>query len=210
MEKSFLKVLRELQISLKGYIEIEDRFTKIDTIAGVDTSYQNNLAKTCVCVLDYKSLEMEEKVVLEDKVNFAYKRNFLCFSEGPFVLKTISKLKSSFDCLLVDGNGILHPQNMGLATFLGIILKKPTIGVAKNLLLGSFLNLGKERGDFSYIRYRGKILGMALRTKKDTKELYISVGWGISLEKAKKIVLDTCIYKIPQPLRLAHMYSKIG
>lgn len=210
MKGSFLRLLRQFQISLKGYIELEDKADKINTIAGVDTSYKNNLAKSCICVLDHKSLDVKEKVILENKVIFPYKRNFLLFSEGPLILKAILKLKSSFDCLLVDGNGILHPQNMGLATFLGIILKKPTIGVAKTLLLGSYSRLGIYRGDFSYIKYRGKILGIALRTKTNIKEIFVSVGWGITLEKAKKIVLDTCIYRIPEPLRLAHIYSKIN
>ncbi|MCM8832276.1 MAG: endonuclease V [Candidatus Omnitrophica bacterium] len=161
-------------------------------MAGVDAAYQNNLTKCCVCVLDYKSLDIKEKVILKYKIIFPYMRNFLCFSEGPFMLKAISKLKNSFDCLLVDGNGILHPQNMGLATFLGIILRKPTIGVAKNLLLGSYSKLGKIRGDFSYIKYKNKILGIALRTKSNVKEIYVSVGWGINLEKTKKYV--RCLY----------------
>ena len=40
---------------------------------------------------------------------------------------------------LIDGHGILHPRKCGLASYVGITIDKPTIGVAKNLLCGSIL-----------------------------------------------------------------------
>ena len=36
--------------------------------------------------------------------------------------------------LFVDGNGILHPRQMGLATHIGVLLDIPTIGCAKKLM----------------------------------------------------------------------------
>jgi deoxyribonuclease V len=51
-------------------------------------------------------------------------------------LKTLRLLKNSYDVLLIDGQGNLHPRKFGLACYIDIILDKPTIGVAKNLLCG--------------------------------------------------------------------------
>ena len=59
--------------------------------------------------------------------------------EAKPLLKILRLLKKSFDVLLVDGHGILHPRKCGLACYIGIIIDKPTIGVAKNLLCGSIL-----------------------------------------------------------------------
>lgn len=35
--------------------------------------------------------------------------------------------------ILFDGNGILHPRGLGLASHFGVLAGVPTIGVAKNL-----------------------------------------------------------------------------
>jgi endonuclease V-like protein UPF0215 family len=49
---------------------------------------------------------------------------------------------------------------------------------------------------------------MALCTKDNTKEIYISVGWGITLEKAKEVILKFSYFRIPEPIRKAHHLSK--
>jgi deoxyribonuclease V len=58
--------------------------------------------------------------------------------EGEPLLKIVRLLKNLF-VLLIDGHGILHPRKCGLASYVGIMIDKPTIGVAKNLLCGSIL-----------------------------------------------------------------------
>jgi deoxyribonuclease V len=111
-------------------------------------------------------------------------------------------LKKSFDVLLVDGHGILHPRKCGLACYIGIIIDKPTIGVAKNLLCGSIL-------ENNYIEYNKKILGYRIR-KNNKKDIYVSIGHKISLETAVNIVINLTKKKefIPEPLKIADRNSK--
>jgi deoxyribonuclease V len=194
--------------NLKKYIDLKDRLGEIKTVAGADVSYKGKVARACVCVLDFDSLSIVEKKICQGRIEFPYLPGYLSFREAPIILEVISKLRSKPDCFLFDGNGILHPKNLGLATFLGIILKVPTIGCAKSLLLGRYKRPSREKESFAYIKCKGKTLGVALRTKTCVKEIYVSCGWGVSLRKAIEIVLATSKYRIPEPLRLAHIYSK--
>jgi len=202
------KQLILIQKKLKKYIVLEDKVKKLELIGAADISYKDIWAKVCVCTLEMRNLKIEEKIILKKKVKFPYYSGYLMFREGPLILEAIERLKSFPDCFIFDGNGLLHPQNMGLATFLGIMLRAPTIGCAKTLLLGNYTKPDVLRGSFSYIRYRRRILGIALRTRTNVKEIFVSCGWGITLKKAKDIVLEVSKFRIPEPLRLAHHYSK--
>ena len=110
-------------------------------------------------------------------------------------------MKNQFDVLLIDGHGILHPRKCGLASYVGLMIDKPTIGVAKNLLCGSIL-------ENNYIELNKTILGY--RLKNNRKDIYISVGHKISLETSIDIVkkLTKKSEFIPEPLRIADIYSK--
>lgn len=206
-EKFRLIVWESIQLSLRKYIDLKDRVKKVDIVAGVDVSYRGGWTRGCVCVMNYNNWEEQEIVTLQEQVSFPYISGYLSFREAPIVLRVISRLKNCPDCFILDGNGILHPRNMGLATFIGIILRRPTIGCAKSLLIGKYRKPGRDRGAFSYIKYKKDTLGVALRTKKGVKEIYISAGWGISLEKAVKIVLRLSRHRLPECLRLAHIYA---
>ena len=117
--------------------------------------------------------------------------------EGKPLLKTLRLLKNPYDVLLIDSHGMLHPRKCGLACYVGIIIDKPTIGVAKKLLCGSTL-------ENNYIEYNEKILGYRIR-KHNKKDIYISIGYKISLKTAVSIVRNLtkkCEF-IPEPLRLS-------
>lgn len=68
-------------------------------------------------------------------VNFL---GFLAFREIEPCLTLYNKLTSSNpelipDVIMFDGNGILHPRGLGLASHFGAVQNVCTIGVAKNL-----------------------------------------------------------------------------
>ena len=132
------------------------------------------------------------------------------------------------DYLMIDGNGILHPRKIGLASSIGVQLDLPTFGVAKNFYcLDAYyarhldpkdvrddfkknLNL-EEKGDFQDILHPEEktVVGCALKTAKEsTNPVYVSIGHKISLEKAKKLTLRTAQYRIPQPTRLADLVGR--
>ena len=58
--------------------------------------------------------------------NFQYIPGYLAFREVHFLLDLIDELRKNAsskvpDCIMVDGNGILHPARFGLACHLGVL-----------------------------------------------------------------------------------------
>ena len=97
---------------------------------------------------------------------------------------------------------------MGIATHAAIYLQKPSIGVAKSYYkIGEtdFVMPSNEEYAFTDIIIEGEVYGRVLRTKKDVKPIFISVGNYIDLKTATEII-NHCVTKeshIPVPTRLA-------
>ncbi|MFA5761448.1 MAG: endonuclease V, partial [Dehalococcoidales bacterium] len=120
--------------------------------------------------------------------------------------KAWEKLTIVPDVIIVDGHGYAHPRRIGIASHLGILLDKPTIGCAKSKLCGVFDTPSDESGSFSNLIHNEEIIGVALRTKIRVKPVFVSIGHRISLENAIYWVRQCCVgYRLPQPTRLAHI-----
>ena len=116
-----------------------------------------------------------------------------------------ARLHTEPDLVIVDGQGIAHPRRFGLASHLGLILDKPTIGCAKSRLCGQYTEPDKEKGSWSYLLDNDDVIGITLRTRTDVSIVYVSVGHLISLETAREITLACCPkYRLPETTRFAH------
>lgn len=198
---------RKTQLHLSKQIIFEDSLPrKIRYVAGVDVAYKNDFAIGVVAVLDYATLSFVESQIAISKIYFPYIPTLLSFREVPPSFLCIGKLKMKPDVFLVDGHGFAHPYYCGFASHLGIVLKKPTIGVAKNKLIGELKDFNDE--GFAYLVHNDQIIGAALKTTSGGKLVYVSVGHMISFETAVKIVKHcTRKSKIPEPLRKAHQIA---
>lgn len=176
--------------------------SKINNICGVDVAYKNNIAFCSALIVNKKTLEILESINYKNIVNYPYIPSLLMLRESESIISILKLIKSSYDVLLIDAHGILHPRRCGMACYVGVMIDKSTIGVAKNLLCGHIL---KD----NYIEYNGKILGYRIK-KINKKEIYISVGHKISLATATNIVMDLIKdnERLPEPLRLADINSK--
>lgn len=177
-------------------------------IAGVDISV-NRFSKTgagAVVVLSYPDLQVAEVQVVNDRVAFPYVPGLLSFREAPLLLAAFEKVTLTPDIIMVDGQGYAHPRRCGIASHLGVILGLPTIGCAKSRLCGEHEMPDSKAGSFKDITDSGEVIGAVLRTKKDVKPLYISIGHMIDLPGALHWVLACCRgYRLPEPTRLAHL-----
>lgn len=195
-----IEKLKKEQIELAKKIITRDEFSKIDTIAGVDQAFFNNKIISAIVVCDYKTIEVIEREYVIVDAEFKYMPGLLCFREGPAIIEVFKKLKTKPDILLVEGHGIAHIRKLGLASYVGLMLDQPTIGVAKNLLHGK--NVDKA------IYIKNEIRGYELKTREGSKPVYVSPGYNVSLKSSLEIVKN-CLkekHKLPEPLYLAHRY----
>lgn len=199
-----LKQLRREQIELSKKVILKDNFSKIETVAGIDVAYPNNefeeASGACV-VIDFNTKEVIEEKTVSAKTEFPYISTYLSYRELPVIKKLVKTLKNKPTIFMFDGNGVLHPYYFGLASHAGIVLDAPSIGVAKSLLYGNIKN--------KVVYINGKKCGYAYCSSKKVKNpIYVSPGHGVSFETSLDIVKHFSGYKIPEPLRLAHILAK--
>jgi len=204
-----VKKLRKLQELIEERIQLKRLNSRVEYVGGCDVSYKGKIATGCVVVMN-SELKIVEISYYTGEVDFPYIPTFLSFRELPFLYRAYRKLKVKPTVLLVDGQGIAHPRGIGLASHMGLLIKRPTIGVAKNPLTGSFELPEPSRGSFKYIYTEdGKVIGAVLRTRDLVKPVYVSPGYLIDLHASIDLVMKyTTKYRLPEPLRMAHIYSK--
>jgi deoxyribonuclease V len=181
----------KLQKDIARKVIARDDFGKIKRVCGVDIAYDGDTAY-CSAVVMEKGEVVLESIDHKTTVSHPYVPGLLMLREAEPILQTVKLLKS-YDLLLVDGHGLLHPRKCGLACYVGVTLDKPTIGVAKSRLCGNVRQDG-------YLEFRGEILGFMFG-----KKMYVSVGHRVSLETAIAIVKELGT----EPLSLADVNSKV-
>jgi deoxyribonuclease V len=191
------------QLLLSKQIIFEDKISKkVRYVAGIDVAYSKKFSIGAVAVLDYKNLKLVEAKTTLMETRFPYIPTLLAFRELPTVILCIKKLEIQPDIFIVDGHGFAHPYRCGFANHLGILIKKPTIGVAKNKLFGETKK--DKQQDMIYLKHNKEIIGAVITKKKGKKPIYVSVGHMISLKTAIKIIKHCSRSRIPEPILTAH------
>ena len=201
------EILKKEQENLSKKLKILKLKKDVKIVGGCDVYYYKNTGIGAFVLMN-ENFEIVGKEFFKDKVDFPYIPGFLSYREAKFLLGAYEKLRIKPDLIFVDGNGILHPRNFGIASFLGYLLKKPTIGCAKNLLLGEYEKFELKRGNFSPIIFNGKIIGYAVCTKDNVKPVFVSPGNLIDFEDSIRYTLLFSKYRICEPIRIAHIEAK--
>lgn len=198
------------EIRKKVSLEFPLEDGNVRLLAGVDVSYDHvGRAVSVVVVLRWPSLEVVEVTSGVCKPSFPYVPGFLSFREGPAIERALERLSVVPHLFFFDGQGIAHPRGVGLASHIGVLFGLVSIGVAKKPLVGDFAEPGKEKGAFSWVEYRGRQVGIVLRTRDSTKPVFVSPGNQMDFEAARRWVLKTAThFRLPEPVRLAHAFSE--
>jgi deoxyinosine 3'endonuclease (endonuclease V) len=195
-------------------------------VGGLDISFiVGDEVNACACY-----------VVLDSDCNIVYKQvkmvqicspyipGYLAFREFKFLAELVEEQiltqpELTPEVLMVDGNGILHPNRAGIASHLGVELGIPSIGVAKNLHMLQELGeidrkkigekLDSKGSTYCLKTVDNEILGCAVKTTDSgVNPVFVSIGTGISLNTALQITLHFSKYRIPEPTRQADVISR--
>ena len=194
---TFADAIRLQKNIAKKVVANKDDFGRISSICGVDIAYSGSISNAAYCsavIMDGNMQKLVESVDVQTIVKYPYVPGLLMLREAEPIFYALKLLKNTYDLLLIDGHGVLHPRKCGLACYIGVTLDKPTIGVAKSRLCGTVRPDG-------FVELDGEILGYAI-----SKKLYISVGHRLTLKTAIALVRGLGI----EPLRLADINSRIN
>lgn len=219
---------RQIQEKLREKWEGEDRLGDVRTVAGLDAAFvlstsqalkkgsrwtalrETNRAIGGVVVFRYPEMVEIERAHTVVRLRFPYVPGLLSFREIPALLAALARLKRIPDLLFCDGQGYAHPRRMGLATHLGILLDRPTIGCAKSILIGTHGELIGKAGSWVELiddKAGGERIGAAVRTRDGVKPVYVSQGHRVSLESAIRWTLAVSDgLRIPRPTRAADQF----
>lgn len=197
-------------------------WTCVRKVLALDIAYstRSNLAVASGVLFQYndkddKDEERKGEIVAErlisGQISFPYLAGLLAFREVPLLAEIMNAMQDVLDdddavVLLCDGAGIAHPRFCGLACHLGVLYQRPSIGVAKNHLIGTYEEklLGKERGSDSTLYFQDRTVGSVLRTQSCVRPIFVSPGHCISTQQATKLVLQLShSFRLPEPLRRA-------
>jgi deoxyribonuclease V len=203
---------KRIQEELRQQVQLSDSIDldQITRIAGVDNAYvrqgAESTAHAVVAVFTFPALEVIETAFGSCPVTFPYIPGLLTFREAPAVLEAFRQITAEPDVVLFDGQGYAHFRRMGLASHLGVILDRPTIGCAKTRLVGHYEEPADEFGAYTPLVDRGEEVGAAVRTRPSHTPLFVSPGNRISIETAVAVVLACCRnnHFMPEPTSIAH------
>ena len=109
-----------------------------------------------------------------------------------------------YDLAFVDGHGIAHPRRLGIAAHFGVASGVPTIGVAREVLVGTMAALHQTRGAYTPLRDGREQIGWVLRSKPGCNPLFVSPGHRVAMASAAELVMRfVTTYRLPEPTRLA-------
>jgi deoxyribonuclease V len=203
---------RTLQEQLRQQVVITDYTGPIRSVAGVDAGFDaSGITHAAVVVLSFPELQPIEHALVHQPTRFPYIPGLLSFREAPAILLALEQLHTPPDLVVCDGHGIAHPRRFGIASHIGVIIDRPTIGCAKTLLIGKHEPLPEERGSHVPLHHNGEEIGRVVRTRTRVRPVYVSPGHLLGLDQAVELVMRcTPRYRLPETTRYAHNLASHG
>jgi deoxyribonuclease V len=202
---------KKIQDELSRFVITKDEFKKIEKVSGVGVIFSKDEDKVSVACVNFSfpQLQILDQIVERGSCDFPYTPGLFAFSVGPAILSALNKIEKP-DLIIFPGRGFDHPRKLGLASHLGVLLDLPTIACSKRPLWKDHSDPSMEKGGHVFMEDKnGKVVGAVVRTKDKVKPIHVTIGHKISIQTAIKIILECSRnYRLPEPLRQAHILAK--
>ena len=113
-----------------------------DHIVTIDVRYlENGMAQAGVDTVLFPDTVLPVETIMIPATDLPYVPGYMSFYEGPVVLAALEDYTTrnpAPQLIIVDGHGVAHPRQFGLACYIGAKTGLPTIGIAKKNLLPFF------------------------------------------------------------------------
>ena len=226
-KERLFKIQRQMQSQINNTPELK----QYRYVGGADLTDRDGMIVGCFVVVDCQdNLKVIYQKCTEMKVNVPYFAGLLCFREGPVVVSLYREFQQNcpdikLDVIICDGSGEWHTRGLGLASYVGVELNIPTIGVFKHFLyIGSDHNKDdvldeahqscKNIGDYIVMNHtlrngvNVQCAVMKTMRKHYFDPIYISPGHLINFNSSIEIVKSLCHSREPEPVRLADRISR--
>jgi len=140
------------------------------------------------------------------EVDFPYIPGLLAFRVGPAIYLAIDDLVGKIDLLLFDGQGIAHPVGFGLASHIGVLFNKPSIGITRKSLFGNYSipPRGTYHTDLRHPK-TNRTIGYCVSFGNTCEPFFMSPGHQITLPESLDIIKTiTSNNDFPYPLKAVH------
>jgi deoxyribonuclease V len=217
MERAGRTVSETTESAIETQLRIRERMVlhrtiptfEIHAIAGADAAYTDQEVIASVVVMNFPGSYILCSSVSRVRNIFPYIPGLFAFREGQGILSALQNISCSIDAIFLHGHGYAHPRRCGLASHLGVMIDRPSIGVADHLLAGHAETPGPERGALAPIKDDDEVIGMVVRTRKGSRPVYVSVGHKTDLSQAVELVLMTTgEHRMPEPIRVADRMAR--
>jgi deoxyribonuclease V len=202
---------RALQALLARRVMVRDGFrTPLRMIGGFSVSMEDDgtRSRAVAVLVDADSLDLVDAQVAHVSASTRYVPGFLSFQVMPALLRVLDMLPRPPDLVLMEGDGIAHPQRFGLASHFGVVSGLPTIGVGNKMLLGTAADLHQIRGAYTPLREHGEQIGWLLRSKPETAPIIVSPGHRVAMASVADLTMRfTTTERMPEPV---HMAQRLG
>ena len=210
-----LERLRKVQEAVRKQIIVRPRRRIPRLVGGVDVAYPRpGVGTAAYALVETATGRLVWSTTVRRPVVFPYITSYLSFREIPILLDLLDEVRAAgrlAEVVMVDGTGILHPRQAGIASHLGVTASLCTIGITKKLLYGRVdmknLSPGESRPVWAA---EDRLLGVALRpTAGSLRPIFISPGHRADVSYSEHLVRQLLMgRRLPEPIYWADRFSR--